>query len=93
MRAGMRGYSHEFMEMNINVDPDWGGPQSGSTATSDHGAGPLGFTGTVHKRALPATGLATLADDDFGGGPVLPMVPATWSAGQSGGAGQGGEHD
>ena len=64
----MRGYAHEFMEMNINVDPDWGGPESGSTATSDRGAGPLGFAGTVAKRALAATGLATLADDDFGGG-------------------------
>jgi PPE-repeat protein len=92
-RAGIRGYSHEFMEMNINVDPDWSGPQSGSTATSDHGAPPLGFTGTVRKRASAATGLATLADDDFGTGPVMPMVPATWNAGQSGEAGQGGEHD
>jgi PPE-repeat protein len=92
-RAGIRGYSHEFMEMNINVDPDWDGPHSGSTATSDHGAAPLGFTGTVRKRVLAATGLATLDDDDFGGGPVMPMVPATWNAGQSGQAGQGGEHD
>jgi PPE-repeat protein len=91
-RAGMRGYSHEFMEMNINVDPDWVGPYSGSTATSDHGGGPLGFTGTMRKRALAATGLATL-DDDFVGGPVMPMVPATWNAGQSGEAGQGGEQD
>jgi PPE-repeat protein len=91
-RARIRGYSHEFMEMNINVDPDWSGPHSGSMASSEHGAGPLGFTGTVRKRALAATGLATL-DDDFGGGPVMPMVPATWNAGQSGEAGQGGEHD
>ena len=78
--------------MNINVDPDWGAPRSGSTTSSDHGTGPLGFTGTVRKRALAATGLATL-DDDFGGGPVMPMVPATWNAGQSVEAGQGGEHD
>src|ERR1700742_5110359 len=92
-RAGIRGYAHEFMEMNFNVDPDWGGAESGSTATSDRGAGPLGFTGTVRKRALAATGLATLADDDFGGGPVMPMVPATWNAAHSGEAGQGGEHD
>jgi len=91
-RAGIRGYAHEFMEMNINVDPDWDGPHSGSTATSDHGAGPLGFTGTVRKRALAATGLATLKDDDFGG-PAMPMVPATWNAGPSHKAGQGGEHD
>jgi PPE-repeat protein len=92
-RAGMRGYSHEFMEMNINVDPDWGGPHSGSTATSDHGAGPLGFAGTVRKRALAATGFATLADDEFGGGPVLPMVPGSWTADQFGEADEGGEHD
>jgi PPE-repeat protein len=81
------------MEMNINVDPDWGGPHSGSTATSDHRAGPLGFTGTVRKRDLAATGLATLADDEFGGGPVLPMVPGSWIADQSGEADEGGEHD
>jgi PPE-repeat protein len=92
-RARIRGYSHEFMEMNINVDPDWSGPHSVSIASSDHGAGPLGFAGTVRKRALAATGLATLADDPFGGGPVMPMVPATWNAGQSVEAGQGGEHD
>jgi PPE-repeat protein len=92
-RAGMHGYAHEFMEMNINVDPDWGGPGRGSTATSDRDAGPLGFAGTVTKSASAATGLATLADDDFGGGPAIPMLPATWNTGQSGEAGQGGEHD
>jgi PPE-repeat protein len=92
-RAGMRGYAHEFMEMNINVDPDWGGPESGSPATSDHGAGPLGFAGTMARTVSAATGLATLADDEFGGGPVLPMVPGSWTTEQSGEAGQGGEHD
>ena len=88
-RAGMRGYAHEFMEMNVNVDPYRSRP---AATVSESGAGPLGFKGTVRKRALAATGLATLADDDFGGGPVMPMVPATWNAAQSGEAGQGGEH-
>jgi PPE-repeat protein len=92
-RSGLRGYAHEFMEMNINVDPDWGRPESGSTATTDRGAGQLGFAGTVAKSASPASGLATLADDEFGGGPVLPMVPASWTADQSGEADEGGEHD
>ncbi len=55
-RAGMRGYAHEFMEMNINVDPDWAEPRVGSTATSDRGAGPLGFAGTARKRALGCSG-------------------------------------
>ena len=88
----MRGYAHEFMEMNINVDPDWSGPRSGSTATSDRGAGPLGFAGTVNQKARAATGLATLADDEFGGGPAMPMLPGSWTTDQSGEAGQGGEH-
>jgi PPE-repeat protein len=89
-RVGIRGYSHEFMEMNINVDPDWGGPVA---TASDRGSGPLGFAGTVRKRALAATGLATLPNDDFGGGPPMPMIPATWTGGQSGEAEEGGDRD
>ena len=83
-RAGIRGYAHEFMEMNFNVDPDWGGAESGSTATSDRGAGPLGFTGTVRKRAFAATGLATIADGEYGSGPVMPMVPGSWTTDEHG---------
>jgi PPE-repeat protein len=64
------------MNMNINVDPDWGGPM----ATSDRGAGQLGFTGAERKTAAAATGLVTLAGDGFGSGPAMPMVPATWNA-------------
>jgi PPE-repeat protein len=84
-RAGMREYSHEFMEMNINVDPDWDGTDGGLTATSDHGAGPLGFAGTSHQKDWAATGLATLADDEFGNGPIMPMVPGTWNTDERGG--------
>jgi PPE-repeat protein len=78
-RAGIRGYSHEFMEMNINVDPDWASSDGGTTASSDRGAGPLGFAGTSHQKDRAATGLATLADDEFGNGPVLPMMPGSWN--------------
>jgi PPE-repeat protein len=92
-RAGIRGYAHEFMEMNINVDPDWAEPQGGSTATSDRGNGPFGFAGTVRKRVSAAAGLATLDGDDFGGGARLPMVPGTWNADQDGEVEAGGEHD
>jgi PPE-repeat protein len=92
-RAGMRGYAHEFMEMNINVDPAWAEPHVGSAATSDRGAGPLGFAGTARKRVSAAAGLATLDDDDFGGGAVLPMVPGTWNADREGEVEAGGEHD
>jgi PPE-repeat protein len=87
-RAGVRGYAHEFMEMNINVDPDW----SPSAATASHrGAGPLGFAGTMRKPAVAATGLAILEDDDFGGGPTMPMVPGSWNVDHDGEAEEGGE--
>jgi PPE-repeat protein len=79
-RAGMRGHAHEFMDMNIDVNPDWAEtPGRWTTAMSDAGAGPLGFSGTA-RGSEQATGLATLTDDGFGGGPQLPILPNTWSA-------------
>jgi PPE-repeat protein len=82
-RAKQRGYGDEFMDMNIDVDPDWGAPQGEepvtSTEASDRGAGPLGFAGTVRKDTVAqAAGLSTLASDEFGGGPKMPMLPGTW---------------
>jgi PPE-repeat protein len=76
-----RGYGDEFMNMNIDVDPDWGAPSGeavASTVASDQGAGNLGFAGTVSKGSAQAAGLATLSDDEFGGGPTMPMLPTTW---------------
>jgi PPE-repeat protein len=75
-RAKQRGYGDEFMDMNVDVDPDWGAP----TAASDRGAGPLGFSGTMAKSGEQAAGLATLHGDEFGAGPTMPMVPGTWGA-------------
>jgi PPE-repeat protein len=82
-RAGLRGHSNEFMDMNFEADPDWGAPtrdqRAGSTVASDRGAGTLGFAGTVAKDpATRAAGLTTLADDELGGGPSVPMVPHGW---------------
>jgi PPE-repeat protein len=80
-KVSQRGYGEEFMDMNIDVDPDWGGPPSepvASTVASDQGAGNLGFAGTVSKGSAQAAGLATLSDDEFGGGPSMPMLPGTW---------------
>jgi PPE-repeat protein len=74
-RAKQTDQADEFMDMNVDVDPDWGV----STAASDRGAGPLGFAGTVAKSSEQATGLATLSDDGFGAGPSMPMLPGTWS--------------
>jgi PPE-repeat protein len=50
-----------------------------TTYPSTQGAGPLGFSGTAAKvSAGAATGLATLAEDDFGSAPRMPMMPSTW---------------
>ena len=88
----MRGHAHEFMDMNIDVDPDWGESAGRATATSDLGAGPLGFGGTAPKKVSGAVGLTTLDDDEFGGAAALPMVPGTWNANRDGEMEAGGEH-
>ena len=74
-RATQRDQADEFADMNVGVNPDW----AASTEASSHGAGPLGFAGTVSKNGERATGLATLTDDGFGSGPTMPMLPTTWS--------------
>ena len=77
-RAGMRGYGDEYMDMNVEVDPDWVTPSGGDDGRSDRGAGPLGFAGTVPKGSTQAAGLATLSSDQFGAGRNMPMLPGTW---------------
>jgi PPE-repeat protein len=93
-RAKLRGYGNEYMDMNVEVEPDWDAPpgeSAGSTLASDQGAGPLGFAGTARKEAVAeAAGLATLAGDGFGGGPLVPMMPGTWQPDQ-GELGEGGD--
>jgi PPE-repeat protein len=75
-RARLHSHADEFMDMNVDVEPDWGEV----TAASDSGTGPLGFSGTA-RGSEQASGLATLTDDAFGGGPRMPMLPNTWSRG------------
>jgi PPE-repeat protein len=83
-RARQHGYGDEFMDMNVDVDPDWGGPSGAETGASDQGAGRLGFAGTARKEAVAdAAGLTTLANDEFGGGPRMPMLPGTWEPGDA----------
>jgi PPE-repeat protein len=76
LRRGVRppAHAHEYMDMNVDVEPDW----VTVAAVSNRGAGSLGFTGTVAKGGGQATGLATLSEDGFTGGPSLPMLPHTW---------------
>ncbi|WAC91213.1 PPE family protein [Mycobacterium sp. Aquia_213] len=85
-RGRQRGYGDEFMDMNVDVDPDWGGPPSLAAEASDRGAGHLGFAGTARKETAAAAGLTTLAGDEFGGGPRMPMLPGSWD--QQGSAGR-----
>jgi PPE-repeat protein len=81
-RAKQRGYGDEFIDMNVEVDPDWGAPPSGepaaSTVASDRDGGTLGFAGTASKDNAQPAGLTTLSGDEFGGGPRMPMLPNTW---------------
>ncbi|HTY35040.1 PPE family protein, partial [Mycobacterium sp.] len=81
-RAAMRGYGDEYMDMNVQVEPDWGAPPAqdpvASSVASDRGAGPLGFAGTARADTAAAAGLTTLPGDEFGGGPSSPMIPGTW---------------
>jgi len=77
--AGQRSHGDEFMEMNVDVDPEWGGRPGAETVASDHGAGNLGFAGTARDETVTrAAGLATLVADEFGSGPRRPMVPRSW---------------
>lgn len=77
-RAVLHDHADEFMDMNSG--PAAESPADvASAAGSDRGTGPLGFTGTVEKRAgARASGLTTLAGDGFGSGPNMPMLPDTW---------------
>jgi PPE-repeat protein len=70
LTAERRGRGHEYMDLD---EP--------TVTPSTQGAGPLGFSGTATKASTgAATGLATLADDDYGSGPRMPMMPSTWGS-------------
>ncbi|HEY2449674.1 MAG TPA: PPE family protein, partial [Mycobacterium sp.] len=80
-RAAMHDYADEFadMESDVGVPPDYGDEELLAAAASGTGAGRLGFAGTTQKKkAFQVAGLTKLADDDFGGGPRMPMVPGSW---------------
>jgi PPE-repeat protein len=77
-RAQMLGRGYEYMDLE-DEDDSAGREPVGAVAASGTGAGTQGFAGTAAKSgAGQAAGLATLADDAFGGGPRMPMMPSTW---------------
>lgn len=73
-RAAMRerGHGNEYMD----IEP--GLPPSPSPIVSDRGAGPLGFSGVRDKPEATTSGLTALDDVEFGDGPTVPLLPATW---------------
>ncbi|HET9889404.1 MAG TPA: PPE family protein, partial [Mycobacterium sp.] len=80
-RSALHDHADEFvdMESEFRVPPDFGDDEEAAAVPSAQGAGALGFAGTTQQRkAFQAAGLTKLADDDFGGGPRMPMVPGTW---------------
>jgi PPE-repeat protein len=79
-RVPMLGRGHEYMDLEDD-EGDAGHEPVGAVTASAVGAGPQGFAGTATKTgAGQAAGLTTLADDAFGGGPRMPMIPGTWGA-------------
>ncbi|MDI3314028.1 MAG: PPE family protein [Mycobacterium sp.] len=83
-KAEMLGRGYEYMDLDQELDSGPDASPGDQDAASDHGAGTFGFTGTARKDTASAVaGLATLAGDEFGGGPTMPMVPGTWKPGPS----------
>jgi PPE-repeat protein len=74
----MLGRGYEYMDLeDLQNDAE----PVGAVTASATGAGPQGFAGTATKTgARRAAGLTTLADDAFGSGPRMPMIPGTWGA-------------
>ncbi|ORX00275.1 hypothetical protein AWC29_27365 [Mycobacterium triplex] len=66
-KAKQLGRGYEYMDLESKPAPPDPGPPT------------RGFAGTMPCEIASApTGLAVLADDAFGGGPRLPMLPGTW---------------
>jgi PPE-repeat protein len=78
--AALRGFGDECVDRETDLGLA-ASPSDGQqcVGVSEWGAGSLGFAGTVRKeRVGQVAGLTTLAGDEFGGGPSIPMVPGTW---------------
>ncbi|MDR3662739.1 MAG: PPE family protein, partial [Mycobacterium sp.] len=80
--AKERGVRDEYMDMNSEVDPDFGAEsdERPEVLASARGAGPMGFAGTVTQQQIDATGLTRMADHGFGERTAEPMLPGNWTA-------------
>ena len=65
--------------MNVDVDPDWGAPAAARRWLRARAPELWGLPARRRKETVAeAAGLTTLAGDEFGGGPRMPMLPGTW---------------
>jgi PPE-repeat protein len=80
-RAASRDHGDEYLDMNIDVIPDW---QSDTTTASARGVGALGFAGTESESDAPTAGLVTMPVTDLGDGARMPLLPTTWGSGRDG---------
>lgn len=77
-----RGHRYEYLASDLAPEPcrHPDVQPAASTLASDQRSGPLGFAGTLRKDTrAEAAGFTTLAGDEFGGGPTVPMLPAGWN--------------
>ncbi|WP_349319008.1 hypothetical protein [Mycolicibacterium canariasense] len=84
-------YADAYMDYDENDDrPPVPHEQEPAVTASTRGAGTMGFTGAVSGDAenTTAAGLTELTGDQFGGGPVNPMLPGNWPS-----DGEGGQHN
>ncbi len=82
-----RGYRYEYPDAEISSGDDGASTPTHHHAASLESAGPLGFAGTVSKGGAEPAGFALLADDGYGNGPNMPMLPDSWNGKRSEGRG------
>jgi hypothetical protein len=76
-RAQQHGDGDEYMDMNIEVTPDWDRPP-GAAGASDSGAGALGFAGTATEVRRRAAGITVLTGEGLDSKTRVPMLPGGW---------------
>jgi len=75
-KDSMLGRGYEYMDLDQDLDHRDSAP---AVTASDRSAGPVGFAGSAARADVDKSGgLATLAEDQFGGGSTVPMLPSTW---------------
>lgn len=77
-RGGARGYRYEFVEATATIADAIDTPAHSepmSHTTSNHGAGPIGFAGTVPTTVSTPAGMAASTSSS------VPLLPTTWITG------------